>query len=246
MNRKQFVTVTLSLVFALTVASPMARAGSVAGFGGSTEITQIANNIELVNSYIQQVQAYANQLQQYAIMVRNAQNIPNQIWGNAQQDLMGVAKIVQQGNALAYSSQNIGTQFQNTFKGFNYPPGFNYKTSYKDWSQKTLAGIKGAFDAAGMQSDNFATEEQVLVSLRAQSTNATGQMQAIQVGNQVAEQQVQQLQKLRQLMMVQMQAQNSYLAAQEQKEAARTLAQEDFFQYVNPNKGITQFRGGSK
>lgn len=244
MNRKQFIT--LALTSALTVAAPLARAGSVGGFGGSTELTQLANNIELVQSYLQQVQSYATQLQQYQNMVTNTLNIPNQLWGAVQADLQGVASVVQQGQALAYSAQNIGTQFQNTFKGFSYPAGFNFKTAYQDWSRATLDGLKGAFEAAKMQADSFATEEGVLQGLRNQSQSAQGQMQAIQVGSQIAEQQVQQLQKLRQLMMVQMQAQNSYMAAQEQKDAARTQAQEDFLQYANPNKGHTAFRGGSK
>ncbi len=251
MNRKQFIT--LAIASAFTATAPLARAGSVAGFGGSTEITQLANNIELVQQYAQQVQAYATQIQQfqtqiqqYQNMVTNTLNIPSQIWGTVQADLMGIANVVKQGQALAYSATNIGTQFQNTFKGFSYPAGFNFKTSYKNWSQATLDGVKGAFEAAKMQADNFATEEGVLQGLRTQSQSAQGQMQAMQVGAQIAEQQVQQLQKLRQLMMVQMQAQNSYLATQEQKDAARTQAQEDFLQYVNPNKGFTAFRGGSK
>ena len=154
--------------------------------------------------------------------------------------------MVRQGQALAYSAQNIGTQFQNTFKGFTYPQGFNFKTEYRNWSKATLDGIKGAFEASKMQADQFATEEGILVGLRSQSQSAQGQMQALQVGAQIAEQQVQQLQKLRQLMMVQMQAQNSYLAAQEQKDAASRMALDDFFKFTDPRQGSTNFRGGSR
>lgn len=244
MNRKHFIALAVAASF--TAVAPSTQAGSVAGFGGATEITQLANNVELVNLYLQQVQSYATQLQQYQNMIQNTLNIPAQVWGAIQADLMGVANIVRQGQALAYSAQNIGTQFQNTFKGFSYPQGFNFKTEYRNWSRATLDGIKGAFEAAKMQADQFATEEGVLTALRAMSQSAQGQMQAIQVGSQIAEQQVQQLQKLRQLMMVQMQAQNSYLAAQEQKDAASRLALDDFFRFSDPRQGSTNFRGGSR
>lgn len=244
MNRKHFIALAVAASF--TAVAPSTQAGSVAGFGGATEITQLANNVELVNLYLQQVQSYATQLQQYQNMLQNTLNIPAQVWGAIQADLMGVANIVRQGQALAYSAQNIGTQFQNTFKGFSYPQGFNFKTEYRNWSRATLDGIKGAFEAAKMQADQFATEEGVLIGLRSQSQSAQGQMQALQVGAQIAEQQVQQLQKLRQLMMVQMQAQNSYLAAQEQKDAASRLALDDFFRFSDPRQGSTNFRGGSR
>lgn len=244
MNRKHFIALAVAASF--TAVAPSTQAGSVAGFGGATEITQLANNVELVNLYLQQVQSYATQLQQYQNMLQNTLNIPAQVWGAIQADLMGVANVVRQGQALAYSAQNIGTQFQNTFKGFSYPQGFNFKTEYRNWSRATLDGIKGAFEAAKMQADQFATEEGVLIGLRSQSQSAQGQMQALQVGAQIAEQQVQQLQKLRQLMMVQMQAQNSYLAAQEQKDAASRMAQDDFFNFVDPRRGSTNFRGGSR
>lgn len=244
MNRKHFIALAVAASF--TAVAPSTQAGSVAGFGGATEITQLANNVELVNLYLQQVQSYATQLQQYQNMLQNTLNIPAQVWGAIQADLMGVANVVRQGQALAYSAQNIGTQFQNTFKGFSYPQGFNFKTEYRNWSRATLDGIKGAFEAAKMQADQFATEEGVLTALRAMSQSAQGQMQALQVGAQIAEQQVQQLQKLRQLMMVQMQAQNSYLAAQEQKDAASRLALDDFFRFSDPRQGSTNFRGGSR
>lgn len=238
--------VAVALAASISFSAPVARAGSVAGFGGATEITQLANNVELVNLYLQQVQSYATQLQQYQNMLQNTLNIPAQVWGAIQADLMGVANIVKQGQALAYSAANIGAQFQNTFKGFQFPAGFNYKTDYKNWSKTTMDSLKGALEAAGLQAQQFATEEGVLTALRAMSQSAQGQMQAIQVGSQIAEQQVQQLQKLRQLMMLQLQSQNTYLAAQENKDATIKAAKDDAFQYRDPRGTYTTFKGGSR
>ena len=242
LKRALIVSLATSVIF----SAPMARAGSVGGFGGSTEITQLANNVELVQSYLQQAQAYATQLQQYQNMLTNTLNIPNQIWGQITNDLSGVAHLVRQGQALAYSSTNIGSQFQSTFKGFQFPAGFNYKTEYRKWSSTTMDSLKGALESAGLQSQQFATEEAVLSQLRNMSSGAQGQMQAIQAGSQIAEQQVQQLQKLRQLMMLQLQSQNTYLAAQQNKEDTIKAAKEDAFSYQSPVRPYTQFKGGSQ
>lgn len=238
--------VAVALAASVSFSAPVARAGSVGGFGGATEMTQLANNAELVNLYLQQAQSYAKQLEQYQNMIQNTLNIPAQVWGAVEADLMGVANIVKQGQALAYSATNIGTQFQNTFKGFQFPAGFNYKTDYKNWSKTTMDSLKGALEAAGLQAQQFATEEGVLTALRAMSQSAQGQMQAIQVGSQIAEQQVQQLQKLRQLMMLQLQSQNTYLAAQENKDATIKAAKDDAFQYQDPRGTYTTFKGGSR
>ena len=238
-------TIIAAIVSASLVAAvPPSFAGSVAGFGGATEITQLANNVELVNLYLQQVQSYATQLQQYQNMIQNTLNIPAQVWGAVEADLMGVANIVKQGQALAYSATNIASQFENTFKGFTFT-GTDFKKEYRDLSRKTLDTLKGALMAANMQSDQFATEEGVLTALRAMSQSAQGQMQAIQVGVQIAEQQVQQLQKLRQLMMAQLSQQNTYLAAQEQKEATRKVAADRAFDVGDPTTNTHKgYRGG--
>ncbi len=66
------VALVFSVVFALTAASLPARAGSVAGFGGASEITQIMNNAELavqsMQSELQSVElvehTYLQRLQQ--------------------------------------------------------------------------------------------------------------------------------------------------------------------------------------
>ena len=61
------------------------------------------------------------------------------------------------------------------------------------------------------------------------STGAGGQMQAVEVGNQIAEQQVEQLMSLRQLMLTDLQSKQAYQAEQIQKEQADNAALEHLF-----------------
>ncbi len=160
MKKRDFVKSFLATRVAHIFLAPVARAGSVGGFGGSTELTQLANNVELVNSYIQQAQAYVTQLDQYRNMIQNTLNIPNQVWGMVMNELSGVANLVKQGQALALScSRILVNNLLMTFKGFQFPSGFDFQTDYKKWSQTTLDSLKGALESANLQAQQFATEE---------------------------------------------------------------------------------------
>ena len=58
-------------------------------------------------------------------------------------------------------------------------------------------------------------------------------MQAIQAGNMLAAEQIQQLAKLRQLMMAQINAQNVYMANQTNRDAQRVATQQEWIKNGN-------------
>lgn len=200
---------------AVLSASPMRFAFAGGMTGGALEVTQIANNVELVMQYAKQIEQYATQLQQWRDQLTQALNIPNQIWSAIQQDIMGVVNVVKQGKALAFSLENIGEIFEKKFQG--YKPTTNFPAEYKQWSETLRDTIKGTLEAANLQSEQFATEEDVLRQLRSMSQSNQGRLQALQTGNQIAVEMVAQMQKLRALSLAQMQAQNAYLAKETQE-----------------------------
>jgi len=68
-----------------------------------------------------------------------------------------------------------------------------------------------------------------LNSLRAMASSSSGRMEALQVMGQIAEQQVQQLMKLRELMLADMSSKQAYQAAVIQKQAANEAATQWYF-----------------
>jgi type IV secretion system protein TrbJ len=221
------------LVFVFT--SNLAHSSGV--LVGATEITQLLNNIELVHQTLKQAEQLSAELQMLNNMVQNIKNIPNQIWSTITQDLQAVMRVVQQGQALAFSASNISEEFTRKFPGFVQPT--NYIASYKSWSDTTRDSIRGALAAANLQSQQFATEESALSQLRSMSQSAEGRMQALQVGTQVAVEQVAQLQKLRALVMSQMQAQDTYMASQQQQKDSVKAAEDAFYKHRDPRQGKT-------
>lgn len=213
----------------LAILTNPAFAGGGGGWvGGATEVTQLMNNGELVTQVANSAQQVASELQMYQTMYQNIQNIPNQVWGNITQDIGNLQTIVAQGQAISYAASNIDQQFQQRYPGYT-PPAGSTPSQYQQWSQGSLDSIRGALDAANLQASQFQNEQATMSTLQNMSQTSVGRMQALQVGNQIAVQQVQQLQKLRQMQMAQIQAQGNYEAAQVQNQSNDMQIQQQVF-----------------
>lgn len=224
MKRVVVLVVAFSMLF---VAVPtQSDAGVIAGV--ATEWTQILNHVQLIQSYIRQGLQLANELKHYQLALKESLIQPNQVFGVIQQDLGQLAQLVQGGRALAYSMANLDAQFRNTFTGYGFRTQ-GYYQDYQKWSQTSLDTTLNSLKAAGFHGQQLQSQQAILASLRAQSTGAGGEVQAIEVGNQIAEQQVEQLMALRQLMLVDLQSKQAYQAEQIQKEQAAAAAGQQVF-----------------
>lgn len=180
----------------------------------------IQNQITAGNSVIQ-VTNQIQQLQYEAAAFKNYNGSSTQ-WSNMSTLLAQLAQQVNQGQAIAYNMQNLDQSFQTRFPG--YKPQQNYPSAYQSWSQTSMDTLRSTLEGAGMQANNFTNEQANLDQLKALSQNASGRMQAVQVGNMIASEEVGQLQQLRQLVVNQTNSQNMYMAYQVQKDQAQQAA----------------------
>lgn len=240
---RSFYQKWVALALGILIASvPPATAGIIANI--STETTQLLNYAQLLAQYIRQGEQLSQEILQLQEMVRNGRALPNQIFGSVTADLSQLAAIVQGGQALAYSMGNLDSEFRSRFPGYGYTAGAYYR-DYRVWSQTSLDTTLSTLRAAGLQGQQLQSEQTVLAALRTMASSADGRMQAIEVGNQISEQTVEQLMKLRQLMLVDIQSKQAFQAAQIQKEAQNHAAAEQFFNYVAPARDGVTFGGGS-
>jgi P-type conjugative transfer protein TrbJ len=215
------------ILIALSVQSPpSAEAGAFA-----TEFTQLLNHGQLVMQYIRQGQQLANEINMYQNMLRNVKPVPNQVFGTISMDINALAAIVQGGRALAYSLGNLDQLFRQTYPGYGYTAGAYYP-SYKAWSQTSLDTTLGALRAAGLQGQQLQSEQAVLNGLRGMAQSSDGHMQALQVLGQISEQQVQQLMKLRELMLADLSSKQAFQASTIQQQAASEAATQRFFTFT--------------
>lgn len=178
-------------------------------------------------------------------MLKNSKALPGQIFGSISGDLTALASIVQGGQALAYSMANLDSQFEARFPGYGYN-GTAYFTQYRTWSQTSLDTTLGTLRAAGLQGQQLQDEQTVLSSLRSMAQTTDGRLEALQVMGEISEQLVQQLMKLRELMLADMSSKQAYQAAVIQRQAASEAATEQFFNYTPAISDGTTFQSGWK
>lgn len=230
---------TKAVIFLLVPAH--LEAGSVMGTGGSLEVTQILHVSQAASHAIEQIQHLSSMIStmenQMKQLERNTENLKDFRWGNARQHLMELDNAVRQGQALAYSLNSIEADYRQKFKDYDHyrnkkygqkPEHFHDK--YNKWSQTNLDTIRSTMKAANLQSKQFHGEDDTIRTLESMSQTSSGRMQAIQVGNQLAAHQVRQMQKLRQIMLSQIQMQSAYMASKVDKESMNKANTSRFFE----------------
>lgn len=209
------------------------------------EWTQILNKIQLLQSYIRQ----GEELRQKVLLVLDAAKhtaqLPLQVFGPIMAEIGALHGVVRQGQALAYSMANLDVEFTNRFKGFGYRPN-QFFNEYRTWSQSTLDTTLGTLKAAGLQANQMVAEEGVLTQLRSMSRSSDGRLKAVQIGLQLSEQAVQQMMKLRQLMLADIQSKQSFQAWQMQQGSNSEAASERFFTNAPARNDGRTFIGGNQ
>jgi P-type conjugative transfer protein TrbJ len=223
---KSASALALVAVMATETMSPIPAYAGVPGVF-ATEYTQLLNYAELAGQLEKQVLMVENQLNQLADMAKHGITITNQLFGTVASDINNLNQIVKTGQSLSYTMSNLDGSFRLRFPG--YSSSTNYGQSYQTWSQTSLDSTRGALNAAGLQNSQFNSDEALLKTLQSQSQSAVGRMQAIEVGNQIAENESEQLMKLRQLMMADIQSKAAYQGALVQAEATKQANSDEFF-----------------
>jgi len=220
-----------SMILLVLLAASVQNPQPVEAGAFATEVTQLLNHAQLVLQYIRQGTQLANELNMYADMLKNSRVLSVHNFGAILNDINALAAIVQGGQALAYSLGNLDQLFRQTYPGYAYSAGAYY-TQYRNWSQTSLDTTLGTLRAAGLQGQQLENEQAIVASLRSSLESTDGRLEAIQSLGDISEQQVEQLMKLRELMMADMSSKQAYQATVIQQQAASEAATQRFFTYT--------------
>ena len=188
--------------------------------------------LKMVESVINEVEMIANQVRQIENMIQNTRNYGRGIFDTeALPRLVRLGQVIDQEQAIAYSMGNIDGLFRQRYPG--YRPVTDWSREYDTWTRTTLDTLRGTLSSVRLHAGDFATEQARIQALQAMSDSAEGRMQALQLGNMMAGEQLQQLVKLRQLVMAQINAQNVYMATQTNREAQRAATQSEWVRNGN-------------
>jgi P-type conjugative transfer protein TrbJ len=171
---------------------------------------------------IQQTQQTATQLAQLANQVQMMKITPTQAFSKVGSLLSNLQNVSQGGHALSYSMANLDQQFTSNYAAIGYAPTTSYATRYSQWSSTSLDTTQKALDVAKQQNANQQDEADLISNLQDQAQSADAAVSTVQVGNQIAAEELNQLMQLRQLMMSDMSSKAAFQAQQikEHDEAA--------------------------
>ena len=229
-----------------------AQAGSATG--AATEWTQLANNAQLVDlmkssgvqvdNQLTQISQLAEQIQNqlniYKNMLQNTAQLPSHVWGEVESDLNQLRSIVEKGQSISFSMGNADDVLQQRFKSYadlktNLPNDATFSSTYQSWSDTNRDTIGSSLKVANLTAEQFDSEEDTMSSLRSMSESADGQMKALQVGHEIAAQQVAQMQKLRGLVSQQMTMMGTWLQSEQTDKDLAQARREKFFTGTAPS-----------
>src|SRR5207245_10711588 len=111
--------------------------------------------------------------------------------------------------------------------------GTDRSSGHHTWTRTALDTLRATLTSVRLHAGDFASDQGRIQALQAMSDSSEGRMQALQLGNMMAGEQLQQLVKLRQLVMAQINAQNVYMATQTNREAQRAATQSEWVRNGN-------------
>lgn len=232
------LAITATLLGAGVFYTPPAAALTVYCSNCGNWWTQALEKLEAVNTQINTAKQLQDALQQ-------AMNLPGNMFKDIGNDLRQVIGVYQNAKSLGRDMANMDERFKQEYQGYaNYLESIGQGNSYsmmpvryEKWATTGLDNVRTAITAAGMNISSFDDETDMLNQIVQRSSSAAGRMQAIQAGNEIAAQNVQQLQKLRDMMQTQITMQANFMAVETERRAVDDAAREKFNAVRPTNSG---------
>lgn len=228
----------LLFVIALAAPLPAMATGLVAG---ATEFTQFANNLLLGYQYETQLEQYITQYKHLEAQLTDMKLNPSSALGSE------VTTVIGKVGGMMSAGQAIGGTFAridgNIAKKYGDETAGNYSEKFASWTKGNQDSLGAAMRAAGLHRDGYANDTAALNALYAKTQSSQGSVAAIQTLSEIAAMQVQQTQKLQDLVATQNVATSDFMATQNAKQQAAEAANA---QITIPDKPISKKTGNGK
>jgi type IV secretion system protein TrbJ len=175
------------------------------------EPTSIAMKAEQILQYAKEVETALNTYNHLQLMIREVQQLAEHPSTNIAADLATFSGALQSSAALAMDLGQMDAIFQSKFAPFVPSPAANFAQQYTTWAGTALNGLHSAANSAASQGNMIQNEQLFMAQLNTMNQQENGLDQGLQIGNSVGLETVAQLQRLRMLMIANIQ-QNAVMA----------------------------------
>ncbi|MDR2523000.1 MAG: P-type conjugative transfer protein TrbJ [Synergistaceae bacterium] len=213
------------------ISSPVFAGGGV--IGGSTEITQLMNNAELVQQVSQLSQQINNQITMINDLRHNTLLIPDQLFRDPRgiySDLKGVMSRTQ---GLSYNAANISEELKRRLKSYGdmgtLSSASDFSAEYQKIATTRMETVRSTMEAIGVSFEALENDASALKELQNKAKTAEGRNQLAQAANQILGFLAEESMRLRQTQMMQVQMIGAVYEAQRAQEDLSKKNIERFF-----------------
>jgi P-type conjugative transfer protein TrbJ len=209
--------------------------------GGSTEMTQLANNAELVEQVAQLAEQINNQITMIQDMIYNTLTIPDQLFRNVK-NIIGVYSkvkgIIDKTQGLAYNLANLDDELKRRFKSYTDLSSLSkisdFSSEYRNIVGTQMETVRSTMEAIGVAFDELVNDDaSALEELQSKASSAKGRNELIQATNQILGFMAEDAMKLRQLQMMQAQMAGTAYEAERARGDLSNRRLEAFFKRGN-------------
>ncbi|EDJ9582569.1 P-type conjugative transfer protein TrbJ [Campylobacter coli] len=217
---------TSTIIATLIIGTNNAFAGGIPVI----DLGAIANQVKDYAMQLQQYEQLYSQLQRQIEMVKlqkqNLEKLTKEDWQSLGTVLYQVRGVMNKVNGISYDIGNVSRKFENTYKNFaGYSDDFAnatnesernkiYSDRYKQIAETNQNTFNGTLQQLELQYQDLESEDALIARLKANSQNSNGNLQVIQATNDLIAYQIDEIRKLRSVIMDQSNMLTNYLASQ--------------------------------
>ncbi|MDR1508106.1 MAG: P-type conjugative transfer protein TrbJ [Synergistaceae bacterium] len=228
-------------ILALCVMFCLASNAALAGgglTGGATEMTQLANNAELIEQVAQLAEQIQNQITMIQDLIYNTLTIPDQLFRDVKGVYSKIKGIIDQTKGLAYNLANMDEELKRRFKSYADMSALSkvadFSSTYREIVDTQMETVRNTMEAIGVSMEELVNDDaSALKELQGKASSAKGRNELIQATNQLLGFLAEDAMKLRQLQMMQAQMAGTAYEAERARSDLSDKRLEDFFKRWN-------------
>lgn len=245
MTRRIFIsgalsTLLLSNVKAMTVFDPSNFAQNL-----FQVLNQAKDFAEQARHYQELAQQLQQQIQMVKMQIQNLKSLSSYDFRNLGILMYKIRNVFSGVEAISYDMGNVSKIFEEQYKDFDgyYDDIKNagdeenrnktFSDRYKKITKTNQNTLKGTLQKLELAEKDFETEETIVTKLKQRSATAQGNLEVLQAGNDLLAYQIDELRRLRTMLMTQTNALTNYYAAKNNEMILNNAKKENFY---NSNK----------
>ena len=207
--KRKIVLIMATIYITSVISVAFAGGGSS---GGALESTQLANKAQLIDQVKNGIEQIGNQITQITNqitmiqdMIHNTMNFGNELFAPIAEIYSEIQDVMNQTMGIVYTMSNFDEELKNSFKSYSdlqnlfvQGGGQSFNEEFRNIQEKQRETVRTTIEALGVSGRQIETDADFLKELQQNASTAEGRNEILDVANQFAAFQADQIMKIRQ------------------------------------------------